>query len=434
MRRGGGLLSAGLVDAGSASLATFAVSLYAARVLEPATLGAYGLFFPAFVLVGVVPTQLLFLPAEIACLPFEGRDRFAVLRRSFRVGGPVALAAGVCLTAVAWFVPPEVDRSAVLALALTAAVASVVHPMQDHLRRLLHFGRSSWNAAATSGVQLVTTGLALAVLHLTVPAAWVPFGALALANGVSLLAGWLRASPPPRPRTDALALVPMLRNGRWLLVAGLAPGLSQFAVAALIAWLAGAAALGHAEAARVVAQPVFVLGMGLQSVLGPRLMEAAADRTAEPARRTARAFVVVLLAAAGAYLLLAGPAWPANPMRWLVPTAYTVPWLVAATIAAHAAFALSLPFEAQLKGGRRERSLAQWELATSALKLAGGATAAATGAFARPLGLGAWGAGRLLALHGVAEAHYPDAPPHAAGTTTTEPHEAARERQVEWTS
>lgn len=433
MTRLSGLLSAGLVDAGSASLATFAVSLYAARALEPATLGAYGLFFPAFVLVGMVPTQLLFLPAEIACLSFEGSDRFAVLRRSFRVGGPVAVAAGVCLGAVVWFVPPEVDRSAVAALALTAAAASVVHPMQDHLRRLLHFGRSSWNAAATSGVQLATTGLALALLHATVSEAWVPFGALALANGVSLLVGWLRASPPPRPRTEALALAPMLRNGRWLLVAGLAPGASQFAVAALIAWLAGAAALGHAEAARVVAQPVFVLGMGLQSVLGPRLMEAAADRNVKPARQTSRTFVLVLLAAGGVYLLLAGPVWPVNPMRWLVPTAYAVPWLVAATIAAHAAFAVSLPFEAQLKGGRRERSLALRELATSALKLAGGATAAATGAFARPLGIGAWGAGRLVTLRAAAQAHYAD-PPVADDETTARPTQTTREREPEWTS
>lgn len=431
--RHGRLLSAGLVDAGSASLATFAVSLYAARALDPATLGAYGLFFAGFVLVGVVPTQLLFLPAEIACLSFEGRDRFAVLRRSYRLGGPVAFATGACLVAVAWFVPPEVDPAAVTALALTAAAASVVHPMQDHLRRLLHFGRSSWNAAVTSSVQLVTTGLALTVLHLTVPAAWVPFGALALANGVSLLVGWMRASPPPRPRTDALALAPLLRNGRWLLVAGLAPGVSQFSLAALIAWLAGAAALGHAEAARVVAQPVFVLGMGLQSVLGPRLMETAADRNEKPARQTSSAFVVILLAAAGAYLLLAGPAWPVNPMRWLVPTAYTVPWLVAATIAAHAAFVVPLPFEAQLKGARRERSLALRELATSVLKLAGGATAAATGAFARPLGVGAWGVGRLLALRCAAHAHYTDASGLAAGTDT-EPQEAARERQAEWTS
>lgn len=433
MSRVSGLLSAGLVDAGSASLATFAVSLYAARALDPATLGAYGLFFPGFVLVGMVPTQLLFLPAEIASLSFQGRERFAVLRRSFRLGAPVALAAGVSLIAVAWFVPPEVEPSAVVALALTAAAASVVHPMQDHLRRLLHFGRSSWNAAATSAVQLVTTGLALAALHLTVSAAWVPFGALALANGVSLLTGWLRARPPPDPRTHALALSAMLRNGRWLLVAGLAPGLSQFAVAALVAWLAGAAALGHAEAARVVAQPVFVLGMGLQSVLGPRLMEAAADRSAGSARRTSRRFALVLLAAAGGYLLLAGPAWPANPMRWLVPAAYAVPWLAAATIVAHATFAASLPFEAQLKGGRRERSLALRELTVSALKLAGGATAAATGAFARPLGIGAWGAGRLLVLRHAAQAHYA-APPVTDDETPTGRTKSTREREPQWTS
>lgn len=401
-------IPAGLVDAGCGSLATFAVSLYAARLLDPSALGAYGLFFTGFVLVGVVPTQLLFQPAEVASLALTGRDRIGVLRRSVPLGAPVAVAAAAALSGVAWFLPDEVPSSTVTGLALTASAASVVHPVQDHVRRLLHFGGSSWKAAGTSVSQLLVTAVALAALHLSAPAAWVPFGALAIGNAVSGLAGWLAARPPHPSGADAVTVNGLLRNGRWLLLAGLAPAAARFAVDALIAQLAGASVLGYAHAARVVAQPVFVLGTGLQSVLGPPAMEAAAARDAEPARRVATLFVVVLSLASAAYLLVAGPAWAVNPMRWLVPSAYAVPWLAAATIVANAAFLASLSFEAELKGGRQERSLGLRKLAASTLMVASGATAAVTGAFARPLALAAWGVARWIGLRDAARRHYPD--------------------------
>lgn len=414
---------AGLVDAGCASLATFAVSLYAARVLDPSALGAYGLLFTGFVLVGVVPTQLLFQPAEVASLALTGQDRIGVLRRSMPLGAPVAVAAAGALGSMAWFLPGEVPSSTVTGLALTAAAASAVHPMQDHIRRLLHFGGSSWKSAGTSIAQLLATTIGLATLHLSVPAAWVPFGALAIANAVSGLVGWLAAKPPRLNGPDALSVRGLLRSGRWLLLAGIAPAAARFTADALIAQLAGASVLGYAHAARVVAQPVFVLGTGLQSVLGPRAMEAAAARTEEPARRVAALFVTVLLLASAAYLLLAGPVWAVNPMRWLVPNAYAVPWLAAATIVANAAFLASLSFEAELKGGRQERSLAVRKLVASALMVAGGATAAVTGAFARPLALGAWGVGRWIGLRDAARCHYPgeDARQATSEATATAP-------------
>ena len=53
-------LPAGLLDAALASLASFIVTFYAARSLPAAGLGIYALFFNAFIMAAVVPTQLLF--------------------------------------------------------------------------------------------------------------------------------------------------------------------------------------------------------------------------------------------------------------------------------------------------------------------------------------------------------------------------------------
>jgi hypothetical protein len=57
---------AGLVDAGMASLASFAVTVQAARSFTPAELGTYAIFYTAFIMTAVVPTHLLFSPARSA--------------------------------------------------------------------------------------------------------------------------------------------------------------------------------------------------------------------------------------------------------------------------------------------------------------------------------------------------------------------------------
>jgi ABC-type glycerol-3-phosphate transport system permease component len=86
-------LSAGLLDAGLASLATLAVGVYAARSLSAAELGTYALFFSAFTVAAVLPTQLLLVPAEVATLLEGPHERLRVLRSGWRLGLPAEAAA-----------------------------------------------------------------------------------------------------------------------------------------------------------------------------------------------------------------------------------------------------------------------------------------------------------------------------------------------------
>jgi hypothetical protein len=74
------LLPAGLLDAGLASLASFVVGVYAARFLPASELGAYALFFTAFLLAAVVPAQLILTPAEIAAVGVARGERVGLRR------------------------------------------------------------------------------------------------------------------------------------------------------------------------------------------------------------------------------------------------------------------------------------------------------------------------------------------------------------------
>ena len=82
-------------------------------------------------------------------------------------------------------------------LALTAALTTILSPVQDHLRRVFHLADQSWRAAATSAVQfgVATVCLAVGYFAFDVPAAWLPFGSLAVANAASLTAGFALARP-----------------------------------------------------------------------------------------------------------------------------------------------------------------------------------------------------------------------------------------------
>ena len=69
-------LPAGLLDAGFASLARLIIGIYAARALTVSDLGAYALFFSAFVFAIVVPMQFVLVPAELATLPAARHERW----------------------------------------------------------------------------------------------------------------------------------------------------------------------------------------------------------------------------------------------------------------------------------------------------------------------------------------------------------------------
>ena len=379
---------AGLIDAGTASLAHFLVGIASVNLLNASDLGVYAVFFAAFMVSTIVPQFLIFTPAEVAAVSYPLENRLVQVPQSLRLGvGPTLTgAAAIAIAAVATASNTTADVS--VAFACTAGVAVLVSPAQDHVRRLLHIARRSWSAAAVSVVQFVVVAAGLGTLILIeVPAEWIPFGALALANVASLLLGLILARPGDEAQSEPpLSFRGLVRSGRWLLAMALIPFGASFLGTLLIVELAGPEAMGYAEAARVAAQPILVLGTGLSAVLGPRGMEAAIRRNRPAAQKALRVFLGLILGAGLLYILIVGHPWIGNPMVYLVPLAYEIQGLVAVTIIAHVITAAAVQYTSELTGGRKEVELTKMSLIASPFVLVGSATAAATGAFARAIG------------------------------------------------
>lgn len=372
-----------------ASLATFIVGIQAVRLLSPESLGAYGLVFGGFALLMEFSARLVFLPAEIEAARRPAGERLGILGPSLRAGWPSVLLSGLLLVGVAWLIPDEVAPAVVVGLLATAIPCTMISPVQDHLRKMLHTGDRSFVAAAVSGIQLAAVIATLAVLTVAdIPAPWHPFGALFVANVVSSAVGavaWWRGRPavvadPPKFSTLAGA-------GRWHLLAGAAPKVGGLAAASVVAHIAGVPALGYAEGARVLARPVAVLSQGIKATIGPPLMRAAATRDRAASRRLSRLYAVIVGGCGVAYLLVAGFDWALNPLPGILPNAYAVPGLAAAMIAVFTVDRVAGSGAGmQLFGAGRARSFAVVETVSSAGQAAASFTALFAGAFAVPLG------------------------------------------------
>ena len=408
----------GLLDAGLASLASFCTTSYATWLLTPADLGTYALFFSAFLVAAVVSTQVVFSPAEILALRYESSRRLRLLEQSLRLGFLPVLGAAIVgvLAAVAGSAGAPSD--VVTPLALTSGACVLVSPVQDHMRRLLHSAGHSWRAATMSATLLVIVLACLLLLHrLGIGPAWVPFGSLFVANATSLVVGLLlvlgkRRSLEPLER---LKIGELARLGRWLLPIGLTPTAASFVAGVLVTHFASASALGYVQAAGLLSQPMYVLTVGLSAVLGPRLMQAGAERRADDARRVSRPFWIGLVVAASLYLLGAGFPWPLNPLPQLVPNAYVVAGLVPLMVIAQSLQGMLQPLRMQLTGARWFRTLLRLELSSSTLLCLGSASAAITGPFALPLGSIAWGLVGLYLLGRACHRLYAEKPQPAEG-------------------
>lgn len=415
----------GVIDSGLSSLATFSVGLYAARELDASTLGAYALVFTAFGLAAIIPDQLVFSPLEIDAVRHPVASRLGLLRHGLVMGLLPALIPALCLFAWPVFAPVGIPTDVIVALTVTGAASAFVSPLQDHVRRMLHIAGTSWLAAAVSVVQLVVAAATIGIfLHEALPPWWAPFSALALANVVSLAAGvWMArrkedgtALPVPR-----LRIADVYRSGRWLLVAGVLPNVAAFASSAIVGAVAGAATLGYAEGARVAGQPLLVLSAGLAATLGPRITGAAQQRDAAEARRVTRAYRAVILVAGVLYLAVAGASWRFNPLAWLLPKAYVVGGLVAATVVAHVLHAVAFPGRCAMLGAREERSLAPIETAGGIARVAVSALASTLGAFAVPWGVFAVGAVRWWSYRHVLGRYFRGATPVSSNGASGEP-------------
>jgi O-antigen/teichoic acid export membrane protein len=382
-------LPAGIVDSAFASLATFVVGLAAVNLLDDVNRGVYAVYFTAFMAGTVLPRQLIFTPAEVKAVSFPTSERLSVLRQSIRLGlGPAAV--GSLGAIVAWAVTLSYASEDVsLTLLVTSAAAIVLSPIQDHVRKMLHIAALSWRAAFVSVVQFVVVAVgAVVLLVLDVPIAWIPFGALTVANAVSLTFAWVVSVYSIDARApEQLRFRPLAAKGVWLVLHAAAPSFTGFAVAAIIAALASPEALGYAESARVVAQPILVLAAGLTAVLAPRSMRAGMDLDLVTARRTSNRYLALMGLAGVGYLIVAGWDWALNPMALLVPSAYVLSGLVAVTIIGNIATSAVFLQINELLGSGDERRLAFIAWLESPVSILGALTAGVTGAFARPIGI-----------------------------------------------
>jgi O-antigen/teichoic acid export membrane protein len=393
------LVLAGIIDAAVSSGATFIVGLAATYYLQPEVLGAYALAFSIFVVSGFIPAQLVFTPTEIAAVEYPVGQQLPLLRVSLPRGAAVSFLAAVTTSAWVLIAPSNLPGDALAPLAITCAIAAFLSPIQDHLRRMLHVAEASWRSVVVAIVQLGVAIGAVGIMSVArIPAPWIPFGVLILANlvsgSVALLLSFSDLRVPASP--EGISRARLIRSGRPLLVVGLVPSITAFAVSWLVSSLAGAATLGFVEAARIVSQPVSVLQTGLASVLGPRVTRAARAGDPAAARRIKRQFERLILLAGVGWLLAVGLPAPWNPLPTILATAYAVPGLVAVSIVAFTIMSLPQSHRFELFGIGEERLVARAEVEGNAIRLAIAAGVGVLGAFAAPLGVAALGLTRWV--------------------------------------
>jgi O-antigen/teichoic acid export membrane protein len=206
-----------------------------------------------------------------------------------------------------------------------------------------------------------------------------------------------RAILHPAPRLEA-GEDDLLKSGALLLFVGMLPSAVGVLVGVILALVSGPDALGYLEAARIVAQPILVFAIGLSAVLGPRSMRAARARARGEARRLARQFGGAVLGLGIVYAAIVGFPNPLNGLAWLIPKAYTVPGVVALTVAGHVALSLAMPVRSEMLGAGRIGPLAWIEAVANLANIACASLAGLVGIFALPMGMLAQGTIRLALL------------------------------------
>lgn len=301
---------AGVVDAGGAAATNFLAGLIAVRLLDDGALTLYSLLSIAAVLAMLFPQQVGYLPYRLHVNVRTTNHRpsyWASVRIAFfpsLVIAPIVIAAG--FPAFDMVTGPEYWAT----VSATCAFA-VVSPFQDHLRMSLHVVGAHWRAAVVSAanfsVLLVCFTVAVLVPADVSAPSYVPFLALALANSCSAaLAAVLLVPFAPFNERPAGTL----RSRSKLLVSDAIMQGMGYLSAAAVAVVLGAAASAALEAARVAAQPIYVLSTALANVYVPRIIRAVGNGERRAvARMVSRLSAVTVLAgtAYAAILLVAAP-------------------------------------------------------------------------------------------------------------------------------
>lgn len=359
----------------------------ATRLLGPAELGAYALVFAAWMLTSQLPTQMSLTPAEARLVALSTSQRIGYLLPNLRIALPWAMLGALLTVSVGWLMPPEVPAEAGWLLAVTGGLAAFFAPLQEHARRLLHLSALHSAAAAVSVVRLlVVTGVLALTWDSGIDAAWLPLGALALGDMLSLVVAGLRRGGSGSRELHYRGR-DLVGTGGWLLGGAMVAPAAGFLTSFLVTRLAGSAELGIAEAARIAAQPIFVLAVGLSAVMRPEAMEAAVRFDRLRAKQLTRQFALVIGGVTTAYLLVTMLPASYNPVRLVVPTAFAVGGLVQLSIVAAATNGLVFLQRSELTALDRTRSLAVAESWAGGARSVVGLAAGRLNAWTVPIGL-----------------------------------------------
>jgi O-antigen/teichoic acid export membrane protein len=227
---------------------------------------------------------------------------------------------------------------------------------------------------------------------------------------------WLSRRDVQSSTGSSYPVTRLARSGQWLLLIELATSGALFLSSAIITQLASPDTLGHAEASRIVAQPLYVVAVGVSAAMWPRSMEAAAGRTEQTARRIARLSAAIVIVVGVLYGAVTIAPWWGNPLGALVPQAYAVDGLVLASVLALVFVGVAFPPRTELIGAGLEKPLVRVAMLAGVLQCLAAVAAPWIGAFARPTGVALFGVVLLLGCW-----HYRRRLYRPPETTTTSP-------------
>lgn len=401
-------IPAGVIDSGFASIATFAVGVFAVRYLTASGLGIYSVYFSAFVLATVIPRNLIFKAAQVNLLPFPMKSRLGAFRNGLLPGSFIALLSASLVSMAIPTATTTGQGTLVVPMTVTAFLAAFLSPIQDHLRTIMHLGEASWGAAAMSIVQGTVVGAVLVTAGImNLDPAWIPFGALMVANTISLIVGFvLLERIGDDPDTDSPSLGTLVRPGGWFLATEITKSAAEFVSRSIVLFVASPAVLGFVEGARLASRPLAVFVVGISAVVVPKSMEAGRTKDQTSAALLSKRFNGGVLVLGLVYLLVGGVSWPGNPMVELVPLGYTVSWLVPSMIIATAFQSTLFTKPGEIIGAGLERNLTRVEALGSTVFVLSSFLAGLIGAFSIPIAVTLTSAVRWIGYRRTLQEHY----------------------------
>lgn len=405
-------LAAGLLDSGFAALGTFLAGLYAVRELQVGLLAAYAVLGAAAIFVMPLARQLVYLPSQVAANVLD-YVAMPVLRVEVRRALPHHAVGAVVIAVVGATLLRGGDAAGVAALIVTAAAMAVVSPVQDHVRSCLHLVGWHLRAASCSVVVAASVGIAM-LSSAAMPANWVsllPFGALAVANAVSIAWGTFLLQRASRVRH---AERPPFRDNLRFLLSEISVQGAWLGCVYVMLLLAGATAVAALEAARVAASPVFILSSAVSTFVAPALLRRLNRDAPDRAGAVREVLVALALLFVGAlvwsgFLALFGPLVGVVLDRAFDLSLTALRSLAFAVEGAGALISIALLALSQA------RTALSWSIVAATVGLAGTlGLAAVIGAPALPI---AQGTGMLVRLYGCASSGLRalDARVHASG-------------------